>query len=91
MSKAKQAMQEASKGCLMYEPCPMCFKCMAKASHLYDQCQNCEVPFCGHNHKQRSFMIRRENFGIAVTKETGEKFLEASEMCRCHEKGDSNE
>lgn len=69
----------------MYEPCPLCFKCQVKATHLYERCQRCPLEFCGHNHKQRSMMIQRENFRISVTNDTGKKFLEASERCRCKE------
>lgn len=78
MSNAKETNKELARGCAMYDPCPICYKCIAKASHLYRRCEECPVQFCGHNHKQRSYMIRRENFAITVTKETGEKFLQAS-------------
>lgn len=70
MSTKLETFKELSKGCAMYEPCPLCFKCMNKATHLYARCVTCPLEFCGHNHKQRSFMIRRENFGIKVSKET---------------------
>lgn len=93
-SDTKQKMKEAANGCSMYEPCPICFKCQNKATHLYVRCETCPVQFCGHNHKQRSFIIRRENFAITVTKETGEKLLAASEKlsekenCTCNTEGD---
>jgi hypothetical protein len=48
--------------CMRYKPCPICFKCMHKASHLYVKCQNCSVPLCVHSEKERAAMIRRENF-----------------------------
>lgn len=73
MRGAKHENEVLSNGCSMYDPCPMCFKCMNRATHLYERCLNCPVQFCGHNHKQRSYMIRRDNFAIKVTKETGEK------------------
>lgn len=50
--------------CDMYLPCPICFKCRVKASHLYLKCQRCEIPFCRHSEKDRNFMIRRDNFAI---------------------------
>ncbi len=81
-SKTKQQMLQLSNGCSMYDPCPINFKCMAKASHLYERCQNCDVPFATHDHKIRSKMIKRENFAITVTPETGQKFLEASKRCQ---------
>lgn len=48
--------------CPRYDPCPICFKCMVRASHLFVKCQNCPVPICRHNEKIREAMIRRENF-----------------------------
>lgn len=50
--------------CDWYDPCPICFKCRLKASHLYAKCARCEVKYCGHNEKTRNRMIRRENFAI---------------------------
>lgn len=49
-------------GCTRYQPCPICYKCMVKASHLFIKCQNCQIPICGHNERARNFMIRRENY-----------------------------
>jgi hypothetical protein len=87
----KQQYKELSKGCSMYEPCPLCYKCMNKATHLYIRCETCPLEFCGHSHKHRSFMIRRENFGINVTDETGEEFKKLSEqadgICTCGQEG----
>lgn len=103
MSRAKENNKALSKGCAMYEPCPLCFKCMVKATHLYERCVACEVQFCGHNNKQRNIMIRRENFAINVTDETGKLFKEAADrvlqreqvdqddVCRCHEQETNNE
>lgn len=96
MSKAKENNLALSKECAMYEPCPLCFKCMVKATHLYERCVSCEVQFCGHNNKQRNIMIKRENFAIDVTNETGKLFKEQADRvlraqvdnddtCRCHE------
>lgn len=50
--------------CSMYEPCPICYKCKVRASHLYRKCEACRVPICRHSEKDRAFMIRRENFAI---------------------------
>lgn len=80
-SKTKQNMKELSNGCSMYDPCPINFKCMAKASHLYVRCEECAVPFATHDHKIRSKMIQRENFAISVTNDTGKEFFEASKRC----------
>ena len=56
--------------CLMYHPCPICHKCLNKASHLYVKCQNCKIPICTHTYKDRCRMIKRENFKLQVDKET---------------------
>lgn len=81
-SNTKQINKELSGGCAMYDPCPICFKCQNKASHLYERCINCAVQFCGHNHKQRSMIIRRENFAIKITDSTGREFLKLSEQAK---------
>lgn len=73
---AKDQKLEMSKGCSMYDPCPICFNCMNKAAHLYVRCQNCEVPHDGHTHKNRTMLIRRENFAVTVTDETGKALVE---------------
>lgn len=72
-SSKQHTYKEMSNGCSMYEPCPINFKCMNKASHLYVRCQECPVPHATHDHKARSWAIRRENYGITVTDETGQK------------------
>ena len=59
--------------CSRYNPCPICDKCLNKASHLYIRCQNCGIPICVHKHKDRITMIKRNNFKIKVTDETFEK------------------
>lgn len=77
-SRRHQQYLEASKYCQDYNPCPINYECQNKAPHLMDKCVNCPVPKAKHNHKVRSWMIRRENFAIEVTDETGEKFKELS-------------
>jgi hypothetical protein len=81
----------------MYEPCPICFRCKVKASHLYVKCQDCQVPICRHSDKNRNMMIRRENFAIK-TSQLGPDAIEgfrnliraADEVCNCEEEGDSD-
>ncbi|WP_422661693.1 hypothetical protein ACK8P5_26590 (plasmid) [Paenibacillus sp. EC2-1] len=80
MIKAQEKNMELSNGCSMYDPCPICFKCKAKASHLYVRCFDCPVEFCGHSEKQRAMLIRRENFAITVSKETERKIAEWTEQ-----------
>ena len=76
MSQAKYVRLDESNGCHMYDPCPLCFNCINKAAHLYARCNTCEVPHDNHDHKKRSFLIRRDNFAITLTKESGEKLFE---------------
>lgn len=56
--------------CKSYLPCPICDKCLNKASHLYIKCQNCKIPMCIHTYDNRKLMIRRKNFEIRVNKKT---------------------
>lgn len=64
------------KTCPRYNPCPICDKCMNKASHLYVACQTCKIPMCSHKYNDREKMIRRENFSIPVTDEVYEAIVE---------------
>lgn len=54
------------KSCPRYDPCPICDKCRAKASHLYKSCEHCKIPICSHTYQDREKMIRRNNFTILV-------------------------
>ena len=55
--------------CTRYDPCPICDKCRAKASHLYVSCQTCKIPICSHTYNDRDKMIKRKNFTLMVTPE----------------------
>lgn len=67
----------AKVGCENYDPCPICYKCRRKASHLYQMCALCEVHVCfRHTEKTREMFIRRENFAITVTDEVAEALKE---------------
>ena len=57
------------KTCPRYNPCPICDKCMNKASHLYVACQTCQIPICSHTYADRNKMIKRENFRVPVSEE----------------------
>jgi hypothetical protein len=48
--------------CPRYDPCPICDKCRNKASHLYKECEECQIPICAHTYNDRQKMIKRENF-----------------------------
>ena len=62
--------------CLLYNPCPICDKCLNKASHLYIRCQNCEIPICTHKYKDKERLIKRYNFRTIVSNEVYEKIKE---------------
>ena len=57
------------KTCPRYDPCPICDKCRAKASHLYKACETCNIPICSHTYADREKMIKRNNFTQVVTPE----------------------
>jgi len=67
-----EAHEDKFKTCPRYNPCPICDKCMNKASHLYVACQTCQIPICSHTYKDRERMIKRKNFTIYVPKEVME-------------------
>lgn len=77
-SNTKEERREQANGCEMYDPCPIDYKCMNKAAHLYARCASCKVEHDAHTHKNRSWFIRRENFAIKVTDETAKEFKELS-------------
>lgn len=62
--------------CRRYDPCPICDKCLNKASHLYVSCQTCQIPICTHTYKDRLKMINRNNFSVKVDKEIFESQVE---------------
>lgn len=52
--------------CPRYDPCPICNKCRAKASHLFKACETCKIPICSHTYEDRENMIKRKNFVLYV-------------------------
>ena len=64
--------------CPRYNPCPICDKCLNKASHLYVQCETCSIPICIHTYKNRETMIKRFNFKCVVTEDVYNSLLEES-------------
>lgn len=63
-SREDYEAEVARVGCSQYAPCPVCYKCMHKAAHLYDQCNGCQVPLCHHNESSRKKLIRPNNFTL---------------------------
>lgn len=62
--------------CTNYNPCPICGKCMNKASHLYVKCSNCLIPTCLHNFENKNLMLKRKNFTVNVSDYTWNKIKE---------------
>ena len=62
--------------CPQYQPCPVCHKCKAKASHLYVKCQTCTIPICRHTYGDAKKLIKREPFTIRATEEMAQMILE---------------
>lgn len=70
MRNNKEIFEESepkTKTCPRYNPCPICSKCMNKASHLYVTCQTCKIPICSHTYADRDKMIKRKNFIVYVS------------------------
>lgn len=69
-NKIKYAQSERKfHTCPRYNPCPICDKCMNKASHLYVACKTCWIPICNHSHEDKKTMIKRRNFKAVVSEE----------------------
>ena len=71
-----EAGEPKFKSCPRYDPCPICDKCRAKASHLYVACQTCKIPICSHTYADRDKMIKRKNFEMKVSKEVMDAVME---------------
>lgn len=67
-----------TKTCPRYSPCPICAKCMNKASHLYVACQTCKIPICSHTYADREKMIKRKNFTTYVSNDIMNSIKELS-------------
>ena len=68
-SSRKERFEEIGRGCPRYKPCPICYKCQNKASHLFIKCVECPIPLDSHTEYHRELMIRRENFRITTGNE----------------------
>lgn len=69
--------------CIRYNPCPICDKCLNKASHLYVKCQICELPICTHKYNDRKLMIRRDNFKLKASEKTMNALREMANKIGC--------
>lgn len=58
----KEDLLELGSTCSRYEPCPICFKCRVKGSHIYDKCDKCALDICIHKDEHIGYFIKRDNF-----------------------------
>lgn len=75
----KDTLLDMAEGCSKYLPCPLCYKCRNKGSHLYVKCDSCLIPICVHTDSQINMLIRRDNFTQEVSKEMVD-FLKKEEL-----------
>lgn len=59
-------LEEEGSRCNKYDPCPICFKCRIKGSHLYSKCDSCSINLCVHDNRTREMMIKRDNFSQQI-------------------------
>lgn len=60
---------ELGEFCNRYTPCPICYKCRVKASHLFAKCEECPIPICVHEDRHINMLIKRKNFAQTVSEE----------------------
>ena len=65
----KDTFLSYGESCNKYDPCPICYKCRVKGSHLYNKCDDCPIPICIHTNQNREWLIKRDNFSLQVGKE----------------------
>lgn len=81
----REIFLELGEQCNKYDPCPICFKCRVKGSHIYDKCDKCVIPICVHSDKERNLLIKRENFTQQVGKALVDN-LKVLEQKHCSDK-----
>ena len=65
----KEDLLEYGSKCIRYEPCPICYKCRVKGSHLYAKCDECALELCVHEDKHIGYFIKRDNFSTPMPQE----------------------
>lgn len=61
-----RSFEDIGQNCPRYIPCPICHKCVNKASHLFFKCRNCIIPFCVHSDEQKQAKIKPDNFKLNI-------------------------
>lgn len=77
--------------CNNYDQCPVCYKCINKAGHLYEQCERCNIPLCHHNHESRKKLIRPNNFVLVANDELKESILKDVKTLKEMKEGKDND
>lgn len=68
----KEDLLDLGATCNRYEPCPICYKCRVKGSHVYAKCDDCPIQICVHEPKIIDKWIIRDNFAQEIPKEVAE-------------------
>lgn len=68
VSRKEDLLDYGSK-CSRYEPCPICYKCRVKGSHIYAKCDECAIDLCIHQDKHINHFIVRDNFATPMPEE----------------------
>lgn len=58
----KEDLLDLGSACIRYEPCPVCYKCRVKGSHIYSKCDKCPIDICVHKDEHISRFVVRDNF-----------------------------
>lgn len=74
----KEDLLDAGANCNRYEPCPICYKCRVKGSHIYAKCDDCVIPLCVHEPKVIDRWIKRDNFAQKIPKGVADYLEEVS-------------
>lgn len=75
----KEDLLDIGSHCNRYEPCPICYKCRVKGSHIYDKCDKCSINICVHESKVIDKWIVRDNFSQTLPDGVGEYLDKAHE------------
>ena len=68
----KEDLLDIGAHCNRYEPCPICYKCRVKGSHIYEKCSTCQINLCVHEPRLIDKWIVRDNFAQELPKEVCE-------------------
>lgn len=75
----KEDLLDLGSTCSRYEPCPVCYKCRVKGSHIYDKCDKCPIELCIHKDEHIGRFIVRDNFATPMQEDVS-NFLKEQEQ-----------